>query len=81
MSETNAGTDQTSAALVKLERAFDKVLSEANSLRALGDLDGAKKLLLEALDLTRKTHSAMLTEAFPDLVQPTSSSPSGPSRS
>jgi hypothetical protein len=79
MSETNVGTDQTSAALVKLERAFDKVLSEANSLKVSGDSDRAQKLLLDALDLTRKTHSAMLTEAFPDLVQPTS--PPGPSRS
>jgi len=47
MSEKNAGTDQTSAALVKLERAFDKVLSEANSLRVSGDLDGASAVVLK----------------------------------
>ena len=72
MSETNAGEDQTSTAMVKLESAFEKVLREANNLRESGDADGAQKLLLEALDLTRKTHSVMLTEAFPHLVQPSS---------
>ena len=72
MSEKNACVNQTSAALVNLETAFDKVLGEANRLRDTGDTDGAQKLLLEALDLIRKTSSTMLDAAFPHLVQPSS---------